>query len=270
LIHLSFLSQFLPSPPPQKNTKKKQTKDGKSSYGRQRLWGAVGWGAFSFVSGTAISRFGSDAAFLLHAVLALATLAPTCALPFGPLGARLDKGTHRTEVAAVKVSTDDVGSSFEGNNDNDNDDDDGLFVLAGAERRNGGSRLHGEPAGKGGSMGNVDFWHGVGRLLRNPAVPPFLATATVLGFGMGVIENYLFLYLDHLGGSEALMGLSLTVTCAAEAAVFFYASKIVAVAGVQRCFDLVFLAFLVRLGCYATLAWWGSPWLVSSPAFFLC
>ena len=58
------------------------------------------------------------------------------------------------------------------------------------------------------------------------------------------------------------MGLSLAVTCAAEAAVFHYIPQLLAALGVRRCLHLVFAAFLARLACYAALPAWGTPWAV--------
>jgi hypothetical protein len=64
------------------------------------------------------------------------------------------------------------------------------------------------------------------------------------------------------GAPETLMGLSLTMTCAAESLVFWFSGHILRALGAKMCMHLVFLAFLVRLLCYATLAHWGSPWKV--------
>ena len=47
----------------------------KSDYGKQRLWGAVGWGLAAAVSGTLIDRFGLDAGFAGFLVLMGAGLA---------------------------------------------------------------------------------------------------------------------------------------------------------------------------------------------------
>lgn len=58
------------------------------------------------------------------------------------------------------------------------------------------------------------------------------------------------------------MGLSLSVTCAAEVVVFWYSGALIQRLGIRRCTHLVFAAFLLRLLCYATLAHWGSPWMV--------
>ena len=35
----------------------------------------------------------------------------------------------------------------------------------------------------------------------------------VMGSAVGVIDSYLFMYLEDLGASETLMGLTLTFTC---------------------------------------------------------
>ena len=64
------------------------------------------------------------------------------------------------------------------------------------------------------------------------------------------------------------MGLSLSVTCAAESLVFYYLPAIMAI-GIKRCMHLVFLAFLVRMGWYTCLAYAPTPWLVSLGAHSL-
>src|SRR6185312_16131952 len=57
-------------------------------------------------------------------------------------------------------------------------------------------------------------------------------------------------------------GLTLSVTCVAETAVFYFAGAILRTLGLDAAFHLCFAAFLLRLGCYATLASWPSPWCV--------
>lgn len=57
------------------------------------------------------------------------------------------------------------------------------------------------------------------------------------------------------------MGLSLSVTCAAETLVFYHQNHLLRL-GVRRCMHLVLAAFLVRMGAYAALAHAPSPWLV--------
>lgn len=59
-------------------------------YGRQRLFGAIGWGTFSAVVGIAISYRGVYATFVCHAMLSALEALPTVLLQFGPLQAKLD------------------------------------------------------------------------------------------------------------------------------------------------------------------------------------
>jgi len=58
------------------------------------------------------------------------------------------------------------------------------------------------------------------------------------------------------------MGLSLSVTCAAESLVFYFLPHILRL-GMRRCMHLVLAAFLLRMGLYAALQYAPSPWMVS-------
>lgn len=44
------------------------------------------------------------------------------------------------------------------------------------------------------------LWHNTRILLSNPEAVPFFAMSLLMGFGVGVLSTYLFLYLDELGG----------------------------------------------------------------------
>ena len=83
-----------------------------------------------------------------------------------------------------------------------------------------------------------------------------------LGAVMGTIDGFLFLWLSHLGGSDALLGLALTVTCVAETAVFYYAGAIQQRLGVRGCLHLVAACYITRLLWYSALPLLGSPWAV--------
>lgn len=63
------------------------------------------------------------------------------------------------------------------------------------------------------------------------------------------------------GGSELLMGVSLSVTCAAETLVFYFLPRLLRL-GFRRCMHLVLAAFLLRMLCYAALPYAPTPWLV--------
>lgn len=56
------------------------------SYARQRLWGAIGWGSFSLVSGWLVEYLGGfRGAYLLHALLSILVLIPSYGMDFEPL-----------------------------------------------------------------------------------------------------------------------------------------------------------------------------------------
>jgi MFS family permease len=67
------------------------------TYARQRMYGAIGWGTFSLVSGYCIDAFGIGAAFILYGVLSLGTLVPSNRIDWAPLEEKLYKEKGRTQ-----------------------------------------------------------------------------------------------------------------------------------------------------------------------------
>eukprot|EP01025_Chloroclados_australasicus_P048769 TRINITY_DN5533_c0_g1_i2.p1 TRINITY_DN5533_c0_g1~~TRINITY_DN5533_c0_g1_i2.p1 ORF type:complete len:609 (+),score=40.38 TRINITY_DN5533_c0_g1_i2:173-1999(+) len=90
---------------------------------------------------------------------------------------------------------------------------------------------------------------------ERPETISFYFMAVVFGSAFGAIDGYLFLYLQDLGGSQLLMGLTLTFTVSTEIPLFQLFSKIESKIGVDLIFDVVFLAYTIRLLCYAILPW---------------
>lgn len=240
------------------------------SYGRQRLFGAVGWGIFAAVTGVVVSHTSIYSIFVLHALLSLLAAVPTAQLDFRPLlsklggpgataapgssgGTPLEKRTSEiiTLDDACDTASPDLGSDAE---------------QGGQPTPQRRQRQQQRPAEAAAAAPQppVRFWRGIAQLLISADALVFFAQALVLGYGVGNIETFLFLYLDRLHGSATLMGLSLTVTCLAEGVVFYFSGEIIRGLGVQKCLHAVFAAFLVRLGCYTMLASWDNPWLVSA------
>lgn len=77
---------------------------------------------------------------------------------------------------------------------------------SGEGRADCGAALEG-PGGGGGSH----YWRDVGALARRPEVLLFFVTSGAMGYGFGTIDSFLFLYLEQLGATQTLMGLTLTV-----------------------------------------------------------
>lgn len=176
------------------------------TYARQRMFGAIGWGTFSFISGSCIDMFGIAAAFILHGVLMVGTAGPTYKVDFGPLEGKLQ--AHREHAAQPSFS-------------------EKIYIL----------------------WSNID-------------ARVFFFMTLIMGTAVGTIEGFLFLYIEDLGGSSALMGLTLTVTCVSETIVFYFSSHIINFLGISRSIHVCFLAFFVRLTAYVSMMYWPSVWFV--------
>jgi MFS family permease len=258
------------------------------AYGRQRLYGAIGWGTFSLISGSAQTAFhgSSTVAFILFGVLAVATVVPTLKIPWEPLHAKLqEEHLHSEDDAEDGQGKEREERENGGSGSGERNSIDGTSY---AQRQGGlvnrsretSPLRHAFDGGRTTSspyktqkqqksppppppkIKNKNFSQKLGLLLSSPEALLFFATVTVMGYAVGTIESFLFLFLEDLGGSETLMGLTLTVTCIAETLIFYYASNIMQYFGLDGCFHLCFIAFLVRLGSYATLSHWKTPWAV--------
>jgi len=159
----------------------------REAYGRQRLWGAVGWG----IAGTG-------------------------------LGALLDHvGLHWAFYGA-------------------------LFFLVGcwlAARRLAVQRVQiGQP-----------FWRGVRFFVSSWPWLVFLITLFINGLASGVLNNFLFLYLDQLGASRSLMGISLLVATLSEIPIFFFGERLLNRLGARGLILLSLSATVLRMLAYALL-----------------
>ena len=126
-------------------------------------------------------------------------------------------------------------------------------------------------------------------VLCNPQAIIFFGMALLMGYGIGTIDTYLFLYLDELGanltraftrcrdasrhtlgvaqrvlvgqqsacdaagGSELLMGLTITITCVAEVPVFFFTGWLLEAVGVKIVLHGVLAVYILRLLYYSIL-----------------
>jgi len=219
----------------------------KEGYARQRLYGAVGWGLTGPIAGYVLQTTGSKSLFICHAIMCILTLIPTYFLPMGPLHARLDE-------AHLHVDTPQSNNSNNGFNTTVGD--------IGTHTTNKGDVFVVEHQHH--SKQNARFWANLDALLHNKDILIFLSRAVVLGYGVGHIENFLFLALKSQGASETLMGLTLTFTCIAETAVFYYTDAFIAWLGnsITRCLHLVYFAFIIRMGCYSLLPFLPSLWFI--------
>ncbi len=178
LIPLVMLNAFSLAPviPLIDNTVLTMLGERRRLYGRQRLWGAIGWGIVAPIAGWVMDRAGMRGAFGGYVILMFGCLLAVAGLPVG------------------RVS---IGGSY---------------------------------------------WRGVRGLLNNWQWLVFLASILIGGLVLSIEMSFLFLYMDRLGASKTLMGVSLTVSTVSELPVWFFANRLMERLGTRKVLVLSLLA----------------------------
>ncbi len=117
-----------------------------------------------------------------------------------------------------------------------------------------GSRLPMAAAAVGGK-----FWQELRILLSDRSWFLFLAVALIEGMSLGIFLSFLFIYLDDMGASRAIMGLSLTAATLSEIPIFLYSRKLLARWNTQFLLALSLLFTVVRAFGYVNMT---APWQV--------
>lgn len=165
----------------------------RDQYGKQRLWGAIGWGIAGAAAGVLIDYDGLRWAFFGFFVFTTFELLLATRLP----------------IAA-------------------------------------------------GAIG-VRFGRGLSVLLTNRRWVLFLATVFVGSIAASIVNNFLFLFLDDIGASRTLMGISLTVATLSELPIFFYSDRLLQRWGARGLLAVALGAYGLRMFAYA---WMPEPWWV--------
>jgi len=167
--------------------------DRKNQYGRQRIWGAVGWGVAAPFIGQLIENRGLQWAFWGYAGIMFVGLLVVQQIPFRPV--------------SIQVS----------------------------------------------------FWRGARTLLSNRAWLLFLLLVFFGGAGQSGIHNYLFLYMNDLGASKMMMGLSLSIATISELPMFFYSDRLLARWSAKGLFIFATIMYVVRA---LALSYSNMPWMI--------
>lgn len=98
-------------------------------------------------------------------------------------------------------------------------------------------------------------------LFKYPRIVVFLFLMTLNGIMNGVIEAFLFWYLQDLGGTQIIFGLCLVFNCTTEVIALLFAGKIIKKLGHVLCLYMALVAFSLRFFCYSflTKAWYVLP-----------
>lgn len=96
-------------------------------------------------------------------------------------------------------------------------------------------------------------------LMTNKQWVIFIAVALTVGMSLGIFINYLFLYLEELGTSSTVMGLTLTVATISEIPVFLYSKKLLDRWGAKVLLASAIFFTVVRAFAYVLMT---APWQV--------
>jgi PPP family 3-phenylpropionic acid transporter len=104
-----------------------------------------------------------------------------------------------------------------------------------------------------------NFWGELRLLLAQRAWFFFLAVATVESLSLNIFLNYLFLYLDAMGTSSRIMGLTLTFATISEIPIFLYSRRLLARWGPAFLLAISLLFTVIRSFAYVSIT---APWQV--------
>lgn len=220
------------------------------SYGKVRLWGAVGWGyVFAPLMGLVLTeeKNAQYAPFLAYVILF--SMASAVAL-------RMEH--HEKEVAGEGDDAEIVmGNDDEGENER---------MMGGASNTSSDdTRRRIAPLKLKRTASFADFNDVSKRTFRvvtEPSAFLVFLLFLLMALSMALTDTYLFLHLESLGAPPILMGLALFFTCVAEVPVFFHEKKIKEFLGLDRSMLLILVAYVFRQLGYASLKSFGSPWFV--------
>lgn len=192
-------------------------------FGRERLWGAVGFGLAVLATGVT-----TDASSLWVALATVPVL----------------YGIGTSSLVAV------VASAYGGATAVPDS-----APATPAEDGDGGSEGSEEGVEKGTEAIAYDG-PGVAARLAAAALKPtglaFFAVVLACGVATGCIETFLFVHVEALGGSKTLMGAGRAITCLSELPFFFHARPLIRRLGTFGVLHFAMTCYVLRLLVYAT------------------
>ncbi|CAC9531691.1 conserved hypothetical protein [Leishmania infantum JPCM5] len=96
-------------------------------------------------------------------------------------------------------------------------------------------------------------------LAGNKRLMLFLFASTMMGTGYSFIDNFLFLFLGELGGSEMLMGLTVILTVSTEVPLFQRSAQLHKMLTERQMMTIAMSVWAFRVMCYAMLT---KAWMV--------
>lgn len=239
-------------------------KEAKQRYGEERLWGAVSWGIVSIAIGLALDHVGFYSLFVFNFVASMALVVSLLDLPGFDVVSESGEGRSSLVATEEDSSGESLLDAFQLDDGEDWGEDWGgeRCSLDGAEA--------GGMAGAGVAVDDVPglededeqeqtFSEFMRFLFSHMDSLAFLFTMTCLSVGTVLVEGLYFLYLDNIGSSHTLLGISVAVTVIFEIPLFFYGDAL-SNRFSGRSLMLMGMAFYVVRVLYYTLI--TDPWMV--------
>eukprot|EP00879_Flechtneria_rotunda_P022677 GHRR01023949.1.p1 GENE.GHRR01023949.1~~GHRR01023949.1.p1 ORF type:complete len:444 (+),score=160.72 GHRR01023949.1:257-1588(+) len=203
-------------------------------YGSIRQWGSIGYGLASLPAGLLIARSGLHLAFLVYGLASLPLL-------------------HIASQMRYKYNANEMSNT---------DSKDGSGMQQHSDRQAVSSAAVTAAASVEPQQGATAASASVKSMLSQPVVLAFLWKCLLMGFGMGIMSTYEFLWLKQLGAPETLMGMAIAVSICTEVPAFTMQGAMLKRVSPPILLDIVLAATALRLFCYAGLPAVGTPWAV--------
>lgn len=203
--------------------------DAPQKYGHQRLWGSVGWGTFSIISGLLIDKFSEGHTNKNYAVgfyLMIVLI-----------------GLDIFVSSKIKVSFSNFHIFLN-------------FLNCKMSHQTNQTKI------------STNIFKDIGKIFTSCRVIVFFLWCILVGLGTAMIWNFLFWHLENLAGCEntewlkTLQGLVMGIQCfGGELPFFFLSGWILKKIGHVNAMSLVLLGFSVRFFFYSILQdpWWVLP-----------
>lgn len=105
----------------------------------------------------------------------------------------------------------------------------------------------------------LKLMHSLCALLSQPDVVIFLFGMVVSGAVMTIVDNFLFWFLQDIGGGQSVMGLSLLAMCTGEVIIFIPSGWMIKTLGHHGAVTLSLFVYMIRFIAYSFLT---DPWYV--------
>ena len=208
----------------------------KSSFGRSRLYGQVGFGFGSWLVGPFLGRADIRNIFVVQMLLAV----PTAILMFAFVRVAAPSELEKKTALRAKQAKQ-------------------LAEATEAKRRKGSSNNNASVASP---SSPSDFSSALRHVATNKNILVFFFSVFLLGISSGIIENFAYVHLKDCGGYDGtILGVCRLASSLAGVPMFYMAGPILNAMGVNGILLTCMVAYVMRFALYATMTgtWQALP-----------